>query len=103
MRAISNRLCSMSATALSYKTLSGCLVSFVIGFSYFLRRKPQEVSKPASNNTTKMYRAIIISYKLNLNFEQRGFASRPLHFHKSRSWVGGVKNGRPCYQPVTPG
>ena len=32
----------MSLMALSNSTLSGCWVSLVIGFSYFLRRRPQE-------------------------------------------------------------
>src|SRR5439155_4890508 len=44
-RATSNRLRSMSATALSNRTLSGCRVSFVIGFSYFFFRKQEVFSR----------------------------------------------------------
>ncbi len=44
-RATSKRLRSMSATALSNRTLSGCSVSFVIGFSYFFFRKQEVFSR----------------------------------------------------------
>ena len=46
MKLLGFSLNNMSLMALSNKTLSGCLVSLLIGFSYFFRWKPHELSKP---------------------------------------------------------
>src|SRR6267143_268642 len=38
----------------------------------------------------------------SLTLDHGGLAGHPLHFDEARGRVRGVKNRRPCYQPVTP-
>src|SRR5579871_2878431 len=104
----------MSLIARSYRTLSGCLVSLVMGLSYFLRLKPQlEVNRPPIRIAMKRCRAIVMIPRCstlqfsvccsNLHPRQGGLASRSFQFQEGRTGVRSVKYGRPCNQPVTPG
>src|SRR5665213_2263584 len=95
----------MSSIARSNKTLSGCLVSLVIGSSYFLRRKLQEVKRPAIMIATrKCFTISTLPYPCyRLNLQEHGLAGRALQIGERPTGVGSVKNRRPCHQPVTPG
>jgi hypothetical protein len=59
-RATSYRPFSISLMALSNRILSGCSVSAVIGFSYFWRRNPQELSNPSISATTANLITIVL-------------------------------------------
>src|ERR1700735_2705646 len=88
---------------LSYKSLSGCCVSLVIGFSYFLRLKPQaEVAKRAATaivKTVNLEKRIIMKESLRLYLNGRRILRQRAHFLKSGPGIHSVKNRRPRHHP----
>src|SRR5437868_4106155 len=99
-RATSNRLRSTSAMALSNSTLSGCSVSLVMGFSYFLRRAQEALSRLSTAAVKIRFRPKDVIG--NSNSHRRRVPRDRLHIHECRAWIRRVKNRRPCDDPVTP-
>src|SRR5512139_2799354 len=96
----------MSLMALSNNTLSGCCVSFVIGFSYFFRRKPQELSSPASSArvttriTVNRKETAIEKYPASSDMDGGGVPCRLLHPVHGRCRIGTPENTRAGHDPV---
>src|SRR5690242_408344 len=98
----------MSAMALSNSTLSGCRVSFVIGFSYFFLRKQEVFSRLKTAASRMKLRRIdlektICHLVVNSDLNRYRLPGDILQMGECRRRVGGVKNRRPCDDPVTPG
>src|SRR5947199_8883921 len=94
--------------AVSYRTLSGCCVSLLIRFSYFLRRRPHDDKRTASAKSVAVkritLRTIMNHPKSTFQQRDRGCIGRDFaHFPHGRFRVGAVKYSRTCDDPVTPG
>ncbi len=94
--------------ALSKSTLSGCLVSLVMGFSYFLRRRPQEDSTANGDRNCKITNGVS-NHNESTQIQHGAIASdcavarrNLLHLAHGGFRIGSVKYRRPCDNPVTP-
>src|SRR5690242_3068886 len=89
--------------ALSNRILSGCWVCAVIGFSYFLCLKAQELIPRATATigiSFRLKKRIQNLYALNSN--GCGVVRDPAHFLERGRRVHTVKNGRPRHHPFDP-
>src|ERR1700731_2772639 len=99
----------MSLMDLSNRTLSGCCVSLVMGFSYFLRLKPHE----DETRTTARLDAMMNRFEKPNMKKPRRYNSKldsnvsgvpgPLpHVQERGRRIHSVKYGRPCHHPLYP-
>src|ERR1051326_4461404 len=102
--------------ALSNRTLSGCSVSLVMGFSYFLRWNPQPLlSRTAASAAIPIFLVLkfitLIPYDVclttitesDLNVYHPGRLRQVLHLRERRRRIPSAKNGGPGHHPLYPG
>src|SRR5579883_1505322 len=105
--------------AVSYRTLSGCCVSLVMGFSYSFLRQPEPATNSAITATPKVkrarFRTIFLYSRCGANLapqlKSNSACSNPdggclrgdfPHLPYRGLRIGTVKDRRSCDDPITP-